>query len=969
MTDLLFKWDWFFSMKFFGLQKEALEHSDGHTCFIGQEINSNTHGSTYLRGSIKTWSDFKEKVLTQWPRDKWTFNEWLRPDTPMKLFLDIDLSLKNWEEAKNDPKRPEWQDPSSDANKEAFIALWQPRFQKVLQNYFLQGAAIDENTFYWSHACREDKLSFHVTINYGNFVASDHHAARAYLDKIVEMYPDFAIYADPSVYRSNGFMRMVFNRKVLYNNALQPMFEYADESEAFEKMNIQHFDAPTKDAFQFYNIPKTKKFLKKTEKQKQQTGNPTEKTNLTMESAVAALVNETCGAEVVKEVKVIEDLIVVGLTLKFCPNVDREHSSNHQYAIINKQGLVFKCHAPNCASVEYKKRPLAGLPKIIRKHWEKNLSSTSLTNTTTPEVENQLFRHLNNTFNNGEMVEWTQAPTELYKHQNDSTLWVQPESKDCLVDTENAHMNRGVCGVVTNTSKCSVCVRCPMHGTVERPDLKPILEHVHLGLIEVKAEITKKKDTDLAALIADMFQIAEAAHLRIGVHDGMMYSPVKDKPSVFKPLLEFRDWIRENLMDDPRLLADPLRIEKLEKSLENACYSGVPILKWNNDLIGFRNGILCLSTNEFIAFGSEKAEELRHQVCRHYIDEVLDLDNLETSAFDTIFEYQFKGMTDDEDKEYDLDELRTWTLALFGRLFFDVGQRDDLEITPVIYGVAGSGKSSIGEMVQAFFPKSRIGSIGASFEAKFGLEGLLNKDVILSMETPQNIHELLDKTSFQSMTTGESISAARKNKLAITKDWKTPLIFFANQMLSFFDAGGASVARRIASIRFERALDFDNQDLTLKHKLKKTELPAALYKSVEAYNRLIANRSDVSRGFWSICPKYFRDQLNANLETTNPFLAWLKAPQSENGIIKDKHAFVLWDEIKSYIDSECPVNSKPKKMSTKTAEFSMMGWRPDRKMICGCRKIGKSNSPTCQECGEPFLKKVVIYGCRLVDEN
>ena len=110
-------------MKFFTYQNEALEHSDGHTCFIGQEINSNTHGSTYLRGSNKTWSDFKEKVLTQCPRDKWAFNEWLRPDTPMKLFLDIDLSLKTWEEAENDPKRPEWQDPSLDATKDAFIAL------------------------------------------------------------------------------------------------------------------------------------------------------------------------------------------------------------------------------------------------------------------------------------------------------------------------------------------------------------------------------------------------------------------------------------------------------------------------------------------------------------------------------------------------------------------------------------------------------------------------------------------------------------------------------------------------------------------------------------------------------------------------------------------------------------------------------------------------------------------------------
>lgn len=951
-------------MKFFGSQKEALEHAEGHSCFIGQEVKSNTHGNTYLRGSIKTWSDFKNEILKDLPRDKWTFNEWLRPDTAMKLFLDIDLPLEDWKKAENDPKRPEWHDPLLDSTKKAFIGLWQPRFQRVLQLHFVQGGVVNENNFYWSHACREDKLSFHVTVNHDNFVASDHHGARAYLDKIVEMYPEFAIYADPSVYRSNGFLRMVFNRKVLYNNALIPMFEYADEAEAFEKMNVQHFGGPTKEAFQFYNIPKTQRFLKK----KKEGVAVEARLNTTIEGAVTAVIEQICNTkEVIKEIKVIEDLIVVGLTLKFCPKADREHSSNHQYAIINQQGLAFKCHSSQCAEFEYNKKPLSLLPRIIRSRLENKSTSTTLT-TRTSNLDNSFFRQLNNTFNNGEMVQWTQAPTEVYRHQNDAICWVQPNSPDCLLDTDAAHMNPGVCGVVTNTEKCSVCVRCPLHGTVSRPDLKPILEHVHLGLIHVKGEITKKKDTELAALILDMFQIAETAHLRIGLDEGMMYGPVEGKPCVFQPILKFKDWVRENLMDDPRLLADPLRIDKLEKSLENACYSGVPVLKRNLDIIGFQNGVLKLSNNEFFPFATWDVDNgIDGSVCRHYINEVLDLTNLNTSAFDMIFEYQFSGMTNDQDKEYNLEELKDWIFALLGRLFFVVGERDDFEITPVIYGVAGSGKSSVGEMIQAFFPKNRIGSIGATFEAKFGLESLLGNDAIISLETPQNIHELLDKTNFQSMTTGETISAARKNKLALVNDWKIPLIFFSNQMLSFFDAGGASVARRIASIRFERALDFNDQDLTLKRKLKKTELPAALYKSVEAYNRLIANRSDLSRGFWSICPRYFVDQLNANLETTNPFLAWLKAPQDENGIIKDKHAFTVWDDMKQHIEFECPMNSKPRKMSTKTAEFSMMGWRADRKMICGCRKLGKFSAATCEECETPFVKKVVMFGCKLQD--
>ena len=678
-------------------------------------------------------------------------------------------------------------------------------------------------------------------------------------------------------------------------------------------------------------------------------------------AAVTKVVEDVLGKSgVVRKVAKDAEAIWVTLDEWFCPQKQAAHASNRQYAFINSSGLAFKCHDEACTG-SYNNRPLAQLPLPIRQFF----SPTDGEGGSEDHPSNSLFKILNEKVQCDANRQWDIAPKTMFKNTNHKHMWIQPEHNDCFAHEGEQHDLNGCCGIVTDTENCLVGVKCPQHGLIQRPNFKAVLEHVHVGLlhVQVKGEVTtvRQKDTELASLIADMFEIAQEKGMRISLEDTSMYAPVEGKPTVFRPHLPFGEWIREALMDDPRLLADPCRFDKLEHSLRVACHSGVPLLKRDRDIVAFKNGILTLSSNRFTSY-EELSQDIDHRVCRHYIDFDLNLDDLQTSALDAILDYQFATATDEDGTAYDCEEIKDWILALIGRLFFPVGDQDMFEVTPVIFGASGTGKSSIGDMVNAFFPAMEVGSIGKTFEMKFGLEGLYDKDVIISLETPQNLHLLLDKTLFQSMSTGEMVSVARKSKIAVNKKWTAPMIFFANQMLSFFDAGGLSVARRVVSIQFERALQPDQQDTQLKRRLLRDELPAALYKCVEAYNRLMVKRTNLSHNFWAICPPYFKHQLDQTVESTNPFLAWLKQSPNVNGIEQSQDAYVLWDDVlKPHIERRCPSTILPRKLSTKCPELSLLSWRVARKTIClTCASIGGDKC-----CGQNKAKRTIIFGCRI----
>jgi hypothetical protein len=66
-----------------------------------------------------------------------------------------------------------------------------------------------------------------------------------------------------------------------------------------------------------------------------------------------------------------KNCIIVALTQKYCPFVDREHKSNNQYVIIDTVSSRQKCHDEACSDKKHEERKLEDYPtelsKIIKK--------------------------------------------------------------------------------------------------------------------------------------------------------------------------------------------------------------------------------------------------------------------------------------------------------------------------------------------------------------------------------------------------------------------------------------------------------------------------------------------------------------------------------------------------------------------------------------------------------------------------
>ena len=100
------------------------------------------------------------------------------------------------------------------------------------------------------------------------------------------------------------------------------------------------------------------------------------------------------------------------------------------------------------------------------------------------------------------------------------------------------------------------------------------------------------------------------------------------------------------------------------------------------------------------------------------------------------------------------------------------------------------------------------------------------------------------------------------------------------------------------------------------------------------------------------------------VETTNPFLTWLHSGEDVTGLCNDPTSILLWEEeFKRHIMNVCPITCRPKgKLESTAAEYGMMGWRCERKMIClQCRAIG---GVRC--CGKNKAKRILIFGCKIL---
>jgi len=247
-----------------------------------------------------------------------------------------------------------------------------------------------------------------------------------------------------------------------------------------------------------------------------------------------------------------------------------------------------------------------------------------------------------------------------------------------------------------------------------------------------------------------------------------------------------------------------------------------------------------------------------------------------TPIFDGLFRrqgYTFFCDEYDEFAPYSIPVLSSLfqIYAMFGRLLYRVNELDNFQLCIFLLGVAGTGKSVICEIIAKFYGKEAVGKMSANCQQTFALSGFVKKHLIICPEVKSNFG--LAASDFQSMVTGESVSANVKHKEIVTiRKWPSQMLMAGNDVPPWSDSLGA-LFRRLLVVRLTNAVRDEEVDTDMARNLR-CELPALLIKFHACYIYLLKTFRNAS--FWLFADQKFLDartSLELELSPTKKFLS------------------------------------------------------------------------------------------------
>lgn len=295
--------------------------------------------------------------------------------------------------------------------------------------------------------------------------------------------------------------------------------------------------------------------------------------------------------------------------------------------------------------------------------------------------------------------------------------------------------------------------------------------------------------------------------------------------------------------------------EQIIENLTKADDYQFPKLVRDRSTFSFRNGLYRASIDKFCEFESVG----QSVVSARYFEMDFDAEHA-TGDWRNIPTPYIESVMDSQDWDPDVKE---WLYVLFGRLLYDVGERDGWQVIPMLLGLAGTGKSLLcTKVAKAFYEAADCGVLGNSIEKRFGLSSFYDKLLFIAPELRHDFQ--LDQAEFQSMISGEELLLAQKFKTAKAVKWRPPGVLAGNEIPAWADAAG-SITRRI--VVFDFAKSIQNPDMSLEKKLE-GEIPNILVKCNKAYLEKSAAVGDKS--IWKHLPAYFaRNQSKMAAETNS----------------------------------------------------------------------------------------------------
>jgi hypothetical protein len=307
--------------------------------------------------------------------------------------------------------------------------------------------------------------------------------------------------------------------------------------------------------------------------------------------------------------------------------------------------------------------------------------------------------------------------------------------------------------------------------------------------------------------------------------------------------------------------------------LVNCQEDDFPTLVKNRTIFSFQNGIYDASNNTFYPY--ETDENWPHRIQEYaaaypysnacnYIDSYFDYNKYANDATDgDPLEIETVNCQKIMDCQKFEPDVCRWLYASLGRLIFEVGTKDNWQYVPYFKGLAGTGKSSLLNLVSKFFDVNDVGVLMSEAQTTFSVEHIYDKYMFLGMDVNNKMN--FSQTRFNSMVSGEKISVERKFKIAMSVKWSATGAFAGNTYPPWLDSGG-SLSRRLMIFLFTE--DPVDKDPNLEKKCL-SELPAFLKKCVSCYFYYLEKFQN--QGIWDtgVLPLYFHRTKQDAITHTN----------------------------------------------------------------------------------------------------
>ena len=367
--------------------------------------------------------------------------------------------------------------------------------------------------------------------------------------------------------------------------------------------------------------------------------------------------------------------------------------------------------------------------------------------------------------------------------------------------------------------------------------------------------VRSEDDPDYVVMLDQMLEFSKDRRLMKG--NGNVYEPIESCPCAYRVLCDYEDYVNTSLKHNPEtykmLRMHPTRVDNCIKYLQKLKQEeSMPQYTVDKDLLSFSNGVLCLSDMRFVPYDGDTSSVMG-KVARHHLDCDYTA-STDTPIIDKILETNFD------------DEVASMFYAMVGRLFFEVGKRDDWQVMPYMIGVGGTGKSVLLNTITSCFAEDAVGNLSSKREEVFGSANIFDKEVVVGCDMPAEMSSCIPQVSFQSMTSGDRLEIPRKKEKALFIKWTTPIIIASNYTPDYKDTGD-NIGRRIVSFRFDVAVPKAERDYGLKAKIMETgEIANFIHRALVEYDAL---RKRIRGDFWTAVPPIMIDWQSRLAVATN----------------------------------------------------------------------------------------------------